>query len=220
MTVTGIWIWKRFGFWICIVFCNTIFGLDLNLKKLIYFIWKRLKVTVWSRLPWSGYAFTQGRNEVKWRPGKEARFAPPYLNLSSFESKFTVWWKYLWHCWDFWAPSAVIWRPHSDSAPWNYSPFPPSVMPLVVVATYFCGIKCLALLMRFRKLWYEVSMRKESYRKILVHVDCFILVSTGWSGEYWMNSEMLFQRFVGTAKQVESNQHGKWAGYAIILTET
>ena len=39
---------KRFGFRICIIFCNIFFGLDLNLKNLNHStgMWKRLKVTV------------------------------------------------------------------------------------------------------------------------------------------------------------------------------
>ena len=47
ITVARIWIKTRFGFRICIIFCNRVFGLDLNLKNLNYFtgIWKRLKVT-------------------------------------------------------------------------------------------------------------------------------------------------------------------------------
>ena len=32
----------------------------------------------------------QGRNEIRWRPGHEARLAPPCLNLRSFGSKCTV----------------------------------------------------------------------------------------------------------------------------------
>jgi len=57
ITVTGIC--TRFGFRICIVFRNIIFGLDLNLKNLNHFgVWKRLKGTVWGPLPWSRYANT------------------------------------------------------------------------------------------------------------------------------------------------------------------
>ena len=33
---------------------------------------------------------TQGRNEVKWRPGQEASLTPPYSNLRSFGNKCTV----------------------------------------------------------------------------------------------------------------------------------
>jgi len=44
----------------------------------------------------------QERNEVRWRPGQEARLDPRV-----FGSKCTVYWrsrKYLWHCWNFSAP--------------------------------------------------------------------------------------------------------------------
>jgi len=34
-----------------------------------------------------------------------------------------------------------------------------------------------------------------------------------------MISEMLFQRFAVKANQAESNQHGKWLRYAIVLTK-
>jgi len=36
-----------------------------------------------------GVPRTQGRNEVRWRPGQEASLAPPCSNLSSFARKFT-----------------------------------------------------------------------------------------------------------------------------------
>ena len=54
------WISTRFSFRICNIFCNIVFGLDLNLKNFDHFtgIWKRLKVTVWGPLPWSRYANT------------------------------------------------------------------------------------------------------------------------------------------------------------------
>ena len=48
----------------------------------------------------------QGRNEVRWRPGQEASFAPPYSHLGTFGSKL-YWRKYLWHCWDFLPPPIV-----------------------------------------------------------------------------------------------------------------
>jgi len=37
---------------------------------------------------------TQGRNDVRWRPGQKARLAPPSLKLRSFGSQCTVWRKY------------------------------------------------------------------------------------------------------------------------------
>ena len=50
------------------------------------------------------------------------------------------WRKYLWHCWDFMAPSAVIWRPHydSDSAPGSCAPF---VTPLQSSWHFCCGVE-------------------------------------------------------------------------------
>jgi len=37
ITVAGIWIQTKFGFRICIILCNIVFGLDLNLKNLNHF---------------------------------------------------------------------------------------------------------------------------------------------------------------------------------------
>ena len=79
---------------------------------------------LWQISVFSGL-WNQGRNDVRWRPGQKTNSAPPWLkfapqwaNLSSFEGKYLLYWrKYLWHCWDFSAPPAVIWRPCSDSAP-------------------------------------------------------------------------------------------------------
>jgi len=50
----------RFGFLICIIFCNIVCGLDLNLKNLNHFTgkFKRLQLTAWGQLPWSRYANT------------------------------------------------------------------------------------------------------------------------------------------------------------------
>jgi len=36
------------------------------------------------------YSDTQGRNEVRWRPGQEASLVPPCSNLRSIGRKFTV----------------------------------------------------------------------------------------------------------------------------------
>jgi len=33
---------------------------------------------------------SQGRNEVRWRPGQEASLAPPCSKLRSFGSKYTI----------------------------------------------------------------------------------------------------------------------------------
>jgi len=65
ITGAGIWIWTRFGLRPCIIVCNIVFGLDVNLKNLNHFtgIWKRLKVTVWGPLPWSRYANTLSNHD-------------------------------------------------------------------------------------------------------------------------------------------------------------
>jgi len=66
----------------------------------------------------------QGRNEVRWRPGKEANLGSPWSALTSFGSKCTVLKNVLatllgrfgaprTHS----APPTAIRRPHSDSAP-------------------------------------------------------------------------------------------------------
>ena len=76
---------------------------------------------------------TQGRNEVRRDPGQKASLAPPCSNLRSFGTKCIVL-KYLWHCWHFSAPAAVIQRPRSDSAPDELCPPDPLVTPLWVLA--------------------------------------------------------------------------------------
>ena len=63
--------------------------------------------------------------------GQEASLAPSCSNLSSFGSKCTVLKKYLWHCWDFSAPPAVIRRLILTRRPRKFTPLPsPSVPPL------------------------------------------------------------------------------------------
>jgi len=52
---------------------------------------------------------TQGRTEVRWRPGKKQVWAP-CSNLRFFESECTAFKENLRHCWDFSAPP-VIRRP-------------------------------------------------------------------------------------------------------------
>ena len=61
----------------------------------------------------------QGRNNVRWRPGQEASFEPPYSNLRPFGSKYTVLKRvgWMWHCWDLLAPPAVIRHSSIDLAP-------------------------------------------------------------------------------------------------------
>jgi len=63
----------------------------------------------------------RGKKQV-WRPHVRT-----WWGLS--EANVLHWRKYLWHCWDFSAPPAVIWRPHSDSAPGELRPFAPSLRP-------------------------------------------------------------------------------------------
>jgi len=46
------------------------------------------------------------------------------------EANVEYWRKYLWHCWDFSAPPAVIRRPRSDSAPGELCPISLLVTPL------------------------------------------------------------------------------------------
>ena len=65
---------------------------------------------------WLWLWHTQGRNEIRWRPGQEASLVPPCSNLRSWEENALYWIKYLWHCWDFPAPPTVIRRPE-NSAP-------------------------------------------------------------------------------------------------------
>jgi len=69
------------------------------------------------------------RNEVRWRPGQEASLAAPCSNLRSFGSKCTVLKNaFVTLLGLFGAPRshstlpAVIWRPHSDSAPGELCP--------------------------------------------------------------------------------------------------
>jgi len=74
----------------------------------------------------------QRRNEVRWRPGQEASFAPPCSSLRSFESKYTALKKALVILLGFSAPPAVavIRRPHSDSTAGELCPLPPLVTTL------------------------------------------------------------------------------------------
>jgi len=51
----------------------------------------------------------QVRNEVRCRPGREASLAPSCDGTWEFsEENLLHWRKYMWHCWDFSAPPAVI----------------------------------------------------------------------------------------------------------------
>jgi len=60
---------------------------------------------------WQHVLYAQGRNEVRWTPGKEASLSPPCSNLRSFASKFTVLQKVLVTLLKLVYTPAVIWRP-------------------------------------------------------------------------------------------------------------
>jgi len=68
---------------------------------------------------WKKYCCTQGRSEVRWRPGQEASLAFPCSNLRSFGSTFTVLKKVLGHFRNFpvspqsFGPIIVIRRPRN-----------------------------------------------------------------------------------------------------------
>ena len=59
----------------------------------------------------------QRRNEVRWRPGEKASLAPRVRTWGLSEENLLYLRKYLWHCWEFSAPPAVIRLPLSDSSP-------------------------------------------------------------------------------------------------------
>jgi len=72
---------------------------------------------------------TQGRNEIRWRPGQEASLAPPCSNLRSFGSTFTVLKKVLVTLLGLFGvpafirrPPAVFQSPQSDSVPGELRP--------------------------------------------------------------------------------------------------
>ena len=69
----------------------------------------------------------QGYNEVGWRAGQEESMAPLCSNLRSFRSKCTVLKKVLVTLLGLFR---VPWRPHSDSASWEFTPhLPPRYTP-------------------------------------------------------------------------------------------
>jgi len=75
--------------------------------------------------------WTQGRNEVRWRPGQEISLASLCSNLRSFRSNAPYWKKYLWHYWDFFSSTGVISRPPQWFAARGFvHPLPPVVTPL------------------------------------------------------------------------------------------
>ena len=77
-------------------------------------------------------SFSQGCNEVRWRPGHEASLAPPCSTLRSFGSKCTVLKKVLMTL------LGLFGAPRSDSAPGELFPLAPLVTPLVSVLS--CSI--------------------------------------------------------------------------------
>ena len=77
-------------------------------------------------------AVSQGRNEVRWRPGQEASLALPCSNLRSSGSKYIGMKQIIVKLLGlFGAPSrhlaspAVIRRPHNDPVPGELCPLPP-----------------------------------------------------------------------------------------------
>jgi len=61
------------------------------------------------------------RNKVRWRPGQEASLASHVRTWGLSEAYVLYWIKYLWHCWAFSSPHAVIRRP-GNCAPRPYAP--------------------------------------------------------------------------------------------------
>jgi len=64
------------------------------------------------------------------------------------EANALYWRKYLWHCWSFSAPHAVISRPHGDSAIGELFPLSPLVTPL---PHGFINCKAVSSLRSYRK---------------------------------------------------------------------
>ena len=78
--------------------------------------------------------YSQGRNEVRQRPGQETSFASPCSNLSYFGSKSAVEESSYDMCQDCLALPAVVRCPHNDSAPGELRPpCHPLVTPLGLV---------------------------------------------------------------------------------------
>jgi len=66
--------------------------------------------------------FSQGHNDVRWHPGQEAQVWRPHVRTWGLSEVYVLYWrKYLWHCWDFSAPSAVFRHP-GNCAPILYAP--------------------------------------------------------------------------------------------------
>jgi len=83
---------------------------------------KLLWVALWR--PPTCYA--QGRNKDGWRPAWETNLAPPYLNLRSYGSKFTVLKEVFVTLLEIFGAPAVIRRPHSGVCLGNCYPLAPA----------------------------------------------------------------------------------------------
>ena len=139
-------------------------------------------------LSWS--PVIQGRNEIRWRPGQEARFAPPCSNLRSFRSKCTVLKKVLGAFLGFFG------APSSDSALGKLCPGCLLVTPLLLSLTIWnreavCDATnvCFSLL-RYRRssLW------------ILWSYGCFVII---WS------TTVLKQTILRLWWEANFEQHGQ-----------
>ena len=72
-------------------------------------------------------------------PGTRS-LAPHVRNWGLSQANVLYWRKYLWYCWDFFAPPAVIWRPRNDSAPGELRPpCPPRNAP---ACNALCTLSC------------------------------------------------------------------------------
>ena len=82
------------------------------------------------------------------------------------EANVLHWRKYLWHCWYFSGPPAVIRRPHSDSAPWELcSPCPHFVRPLKAIPPIFYSNKGSTRCLNRAELHRSISPRLFYYEK-------------------------------------------------------
>ena len=71
----------------------------------------------------------QGRNEVRWRPGKKQVWRPHVQTWDHSDANLLHWRKYLWHFGTFRRPAVIRW-------PGNCAPLAPLVTPLAVT-TFF-----------------------------------------------------------------------------------
>jgi len=78
-------------------------------------------------------AVGRGVTKLDGARGKKQVWRPYVRTWGLSEANVLYWREYLWHCWNFWPPLAVIWRPHLDSAPGEL--FPPSLRPWQLVSS-------------------------------------------------------------------------------------